>query len=882
VAKEIPEEVSEALSTPERALPASKLTEGLWSYPLLAIGVSLLGIVVAALLVWSTIVRPANANHRQQIQTLQAQNFANFFNVRLEALQRELSDAAAAKDTINALKTYDPATLASQNQVLTQLISTAERVDIIPKGKAEVDLNATTPISFAALDVIKRAETQEYVGPEASQVNQRPVFYAAKPITDSGTVTGVLFAAISMDFFYQPLKILPDNLGQVTVEQQFESATPRSVLQYGADADGNEAPVRIKLNAPSWTLVFKPSESAATSVISAWWLWTPLGVAVALVLAGIYLSFSRLFHALERDSMTLIDYITRIVRGRGGNVDRYNLALFQQIAVAANRYAKRVQPDDDQPPRPVVRNTPTAKAAAAKTSPGKKKVPNIPDAPAAGGDAEAEEEDDFLDVRTTADDDFGANGRLPGIEVSEDVSPIDMGLKLDPSIFRAYDIRGIVKTNLTEDVVYWIGRAFAAEAKQYKMPRAVVGCDGRLSSPALKKSLARGLTEGGLDVTDIGEVPTPLLYYATHALDTGTGIMITGSHNPPEYNGLKMMMGGVTLAEERIAKLRERIEGNKFSEGEGEYDEIEIVDHYLDRVLNDVAVAQPMKVVVDCGNGVAGSVVPRLISELGCEVVPLYCEVDGNFPNHHPDPADPANLEDLITVVKAEKADLGLAFDGDGDRLGLVTDRGEIIWPDKMLMLFARDIVGRNPGADIIFDVKCSRHLNSLISEYGGRPIMWKTGHSHMKAKLKETGALLAGEFSGHICFGERWYGFDDALYSAARLLEILGAESKSASKLFAEFPVTFSTPEIKVNTTESAKFTVMERLSKEGKFADGTITAIDGIRVDYPDGWGLVRPSNTSPVLTLRFEADGQAALDRIQRVFRDQLKKIDPKLTF
>jgi phosphomannomutase / phosphoglucomutase len=309
---------------------------------------------------------------------------------------------------------------------------------------------------------------------------------------------------------------------------------------------------------------------------------------------------------------------------------------------------------------------------------------------------------------------------------------------------------------------------------------------------------------------------------------------------------------------------------------------MQIVDHYLDRVLNDVAVAQPLKVVVDCGNGVAGAVVPRLISELGCEVVPLYCEVDGNFPNHHPDPADPANLKDLITVVKAEKADLGLAFDGDGDRLGLVTERGDIVWPDKLLMLFARDIVGRNPGADIIFDVKCSRHLNSLISEYGGRPIMWKTGHSHMKAKLKETGALLAGEFSGHICFGERWYGFDDALYSAARLLEIVGGESKRVSKLFDEFPVTFTTPEIKVKTTESAKFTVMEKLGKDGDFGDGTVTTIDGIRVDYADGWGLVRPSNTSPVLTLRFEADGQAALDRIQRVFREQLKKIDPKLAF
>ena len=872
MAKDAPDDTSEPLSTPDRGPSGTALTEGLWSYPLLAIGVALAGVVVAALLVWSTIIRPANANHRQQTEAIQAQNYANFFNVRLAALQRELSDAASAQETISALATYDPATIAAQNQRLAHLISAAERVDIIPKGKAAVDLSAKVPISFAALDVIKRAETQEYVGPEASQVNQRPVFYAARPITDAGTVTGVLFAAVSLDFFFEPLKLLPDNLGQVTVEQQFESATARSVMQYGNEPDGSAPAVRIKLNAPTWTLVFRPSESATPAIVSIAWIWTPLLVVIALILAGIYLSYSRLFRALERDSTTLIDYVTRIVRGRGGNVDRYNLAMFQQIAVAANRYAKRVPQENDQPrPAPAARKAPP-KAVTPKKKPGAKAI-ELPEPP----EDLVVEEDDFLDVRSAApvDDNFG-------IEVSEEISPLDSGLKLDPLIFRAYDIRGIVATNLTEDVVYWIGRAFAAEARQQKMSRAVVGCDGRLSSPKLKKSLARGMTEGGIDVTDIGQVPTPLLYYATHALDTGTGVMITGSHNPPEYNGLKMMIAGETLAEQRIQRLRERIEGNKLSDGEGEYDEIEIVDHYLDRVLNDVAVAQPLKVVVDCGNGVAGGVVPRLVSELGCEVVPLYCEVDGNFPNHHPDPADPKNLEDLIRVVKSEKADLGLAFDGDGDRLGVVTDRGTIIWPDKLLMLFARDIVGRNPGADIIFDVKCSRHLNSLVSEYGGRPIMWKTGHSHMKAKLKETGALLAGEFSGHICFGERWYGFDDALYSAARLLEIVGAESKSVSKLFEEFPVTFSTPEIKVNTTEAAKFSVMERLSKEGKFGEGTVTTIDGIRVDYPDGWGLVRPSNTSPVLTLRFEADGQSALDRIQKVFREQLKKIDPKLVF
>ncbi len=881
MAKETSDDSSEPLSTPDRAVLGAGLTRGLWSYPLLAIGVALAGVFVAALLVWSTVVRPADANHLKQTRALQAESFANFFNVRIATMQRELSAAAAANETISALQTYDPATMSAENQRLRALIPNAERVDIVPKGKAEVDLNAKTPISFAALDVIKRAETQEFVGPEASNVNQRSVFYVARPITDAGTVDGVLFAAVSMDFFYQPLKLLPDDFGQIDVEQKFEEGAGRSVLQYGKPVGGGVEPIRIKLNAPAWTLVFKP-RAVAASVISGAWLWTPLAVAIALILAGVYLSYARLFRALERDSLTLIDYVTRIVRGRGGNVDRYGLALFQQIAVAANRYAKRLPEDGDPPRTPQRSPTPTSRGPATSGARSTKQAPLTkqvtPTAPAESADADdLDAEDDFLDVRATDRKDHNF-----GIEVSEDVSPIDLGLKLDPAIFRAYDIRGIVTSNLTEDVVYWVGRAFAAEARQLKVSRAVVGCDGRLSSPALKKSLARGLTEGGIDVTDIGQVPTPLLYYATHALDTGTGIMVTGSHNPPEYNGLKMMLAGETLAEQRIQALRERIVDNHLSEGDGAYDEITIVDHYLERVLNDVAVAQPMKVVVDCGNGVAGGVAPRLIAELGCEVVPLYCEVDGTFPNHHPDPADPANLKDLITVVKAEKANLGLAFDGDGDRLGLVTERGEIIWPDKLLMLFARDIVGRNPGADIIFDVKCSRHLNSLISEYGGRPIMWKTGHSHMKAKLKETGALLAGEFSGHICFGERWYGFDDALYSAARLLEILGAESKSVSRLFAEFPVTFSTPELKINTTDSGKFAVMERLKKEGDFGDGTITAIDGIRVDYPDGWGLIRPSNTSPVLTLRFEADGQAPLDRIQAVFRTQLGKIDSKLAF
>ena len=457
-----------------------------------------------------------------------------------------------------------------------------------------------------------------------------------------------------------------------------------------------------------------------------------------------------------------------------------------------------------------------------------------------------------------------------------------MGLKLSPEIFRAYDIRGITTKNLTDDVVYWIGRAFATEAQANDRDRVAVGRDGRHSSAGLRDALVRGLTEGGCDVIDIGEVPTPLLYFATHALDTGTGVMITGSHNPPDYNGLKMMIAGETLAEGRIQELKNRILENRLDEGNGDVEEMDLADHYLDRVQESVAVAQPCKVVVDCGNGVAGHLAPRLIEELGCEVVPLYCNVDGDFPNHHPDPAEPENLQDLIDVVRDEGADIGLAFDGDGDRLGVVTPAGEIIYPDKLLMLFAQDIVGRNPGADVIYDVKCSRHLNNLISELGGRPIMWRTGHSHMKAKLKETEALLAGEFSGHICFAERWYGFDDALYSAARLLEIVGAQDQNVDELFSQFPTTHSTPEIKITTTETQKFEIIEQLAIGADFGDGTVTDIDGVRVDFSDGWGLVRASNTSPVLSLRFEADDPEALERIKGIFARRLAAIDSALTF
>ncbi|MCL6414298.1 phosphomannomutase/phosphoglucomutase [Aestuariirhabdus sp. Z084] len=462
-------------------------------------------------------------------------------------------------------------------------------------------------------------------------------------------------------------------------------------------------------------------------------------------------------------------------------------------------------------------------------------------------------------------DDYGAGDEVPA------------------SIFRAYDIRGVVGDTLQSSTVRLLGMALGSEALEQGESTLVVGFDGRLSSPEISDTLAAGIMETGCNVINIGMVPTPVLYYATHELDANSGVMVTGSHNPPDYNGFKIVINGTTLANESIQALYQRIVKGDFARGKGEHSQVDLRENYIERIRDDVAIAKPLKVVIDCGNGVAGDIAPRLFEELGCDVIPLFCDVDGNFPNHHPDPGKPANLKDLIERVKAEGADLGIAFDGDGDRVGVVTDQGKIIYPDRLLMMFAKDVVSRNPGADIIFDVKCTRRLTSLISGYGGRPVMWKTGHSLIKAKMKETGALLAGEMSGHIFFKERWYGFDDGLYSAARLLEILGVESRPAGELFASFPEGLSTPEINIDVTEENKFALVDKLvqlGRDGKFGKGSITDIDGLRVDYPVGWGLVRASNTTPVLVLRFEADSKGALDKLQALFKQQLLAVDSEL--
>lgn len=457
---------------------------------------------------------------------------------------------------------------------------------------------------------------------------------------------------------------------------------------------------------------------------------------------------------------------------------------------------------------------------------------------------------------------------------------------LSKTIFKAYDIRGVLDSTLDAGIARKIGQAFGAAALAKGERKVVIGRDGRLSGLALAAALAEGLREAGVDVIDLGMVATPMVYFATNVLDAHSGIMVTGSHNPPDYNGFKMVLAGEAIYGDAIQALYQSIERGDFkpAASQGAYATHDIKDEYIQRIAGDVRIARPIKIAVDAGNGVAGAFVGELYRAMGCEVTELFCEVDGHFPNHHPDPAHPENLEDLIAAVRDGDAEIGLAFDGDGDRLGVVTKDGQIIFPDRQMMLFSADVLSRNPGAEILYDVKCTRHLGPWIAQHGGRPLMWKTGHSLVKAKLKETGAPLGGEMSGHIFWKDRWFGFDDGLYTGARLLEIL-TRSADPSAVLNALPKASSTPELHLHLQEGENFALIEKLRKEAQFPGAQqVVDIDGLRVEYADGFGLARGSNTTPVVVLRFEGETPEALARIQKEFARVIlaAKPDAKLPF
>ena len=693
-------------------------------------------------------------------------------------------------------------------------------VRLNPPGGAQLDEAGAAPLNFAALDLLRRAERGTPPA-EAYRVGDRWLLYSAAAVRDaSGRLLGSLLLVSDLQRLLDRLPPQPAAVGQLQLLQQFPDSPPQLLLQRG---EGSGAPRRWPSAHPYWQLELRPGAALQPAAPPA---WTAL-LAGLLALGG----------ALG-----------------GAAAQRRRPA---EAPAAAVRPAASPTP----PPEPPPTGEPRRAAAVLARTAAQQTAPAITDV------------FDLFDPEP-------ASPEPPSMERQAQMNSTTNAPRLPAGIFRAYDIRGVVGDTLTAETAYWIGRTIGSESRACGEPEVVVGRDGRLSGPELAGALINGLRDSGCNVTDVGMVPTPVLYFATNVLGARSGVMVTGSHNPPDYNGFKIVIAGQTLANERIQALHQRLENNDLSSGAGSLTEVDVLEQYHQRIAGDIVLGRPLKVVVDCGNGVAAINAPQLIADLGCEVIPLFCEVDGTFPNHHPDPGKPENLEDLIAAVKAHGADVGLAFDGDGDRVGVVTNEGEMIFPDRLLMLFARDVLSRNPGADVIFDVKCTRGLASLISGYGGRPLMWKTGHSLIKAKMKETGALLAGEMSGHIFFKERWYGFDDGIYSAVRLLEILSLEKRSAAEVFADFPVALSTPEINIKVTDERKFALIEALQRDAQWGEAKLFTLDGVRVDYPRGWGLVRASNTTPVLVLRFEADDAAELARIQEVFRTQLKAVAPDL--
>ncbi|MEL7400059.1 MAG: phosphomannomutase/phosphoglucomutase, partial [Pseudomonadota bacterium] len=481
----------------------------------------------------------------------------------------------------------------------------------------------------------------------------------------------------------------------------------------------------------------------------------------------------------------------------------------------------------------------------------------------------SDEDADVLDLQETSE-----------ILVDE-VEAIPETETLPDTIFRAYDIRGLAHEQLTPELAEKIGQAIASEALSAGESCLYVGRDGRTSSPELSQAMIAGVLSTGCDVINLGVIPTPLLYFATCEFpESKSGIMVTASHNPAEYNGFKIVIDGTTLADDQILQIKSRIIKGDYYQGDGEEIEQSVIPEYIDRIFSDVALAGDVKIVIDAANGVTANVAPQLFEELGCEVVPLFCELDGSFPNHNPDPTREENLQALILEVQNSQADLGVAYDGDGDRLVIVTPKGNIIWPDRLLMLFAKDIVSRNPGADVLYDVKCTRELTSIVSSYGGRPIMWKTGHSHLKAKMHETGALIGGELSGHIFIKDRWYGFDDGMYATARLLEIMTLRDQDIDSMFDSFPNLPSTPEILVPVEEQQKFGIIKALVEKGDFQSGKAVTLDGLRVEFSKGWGLVRASNTSAALTLRFEAEDEEVIEQMKMLFKRELTKVAPSI--
>ncbi|MCG3201939.1 MAG: hypothetical protein NFCOHLIN_01811 [Gammaproteobacteria bacterium] len=814
------------------------------------------GVLLATLLLLA--LSPVSPRAAENAEKAEAQAAASAVEERVAAAAQQLARLAARPAIAELLRTGSPGQLEPKAAELAAGIQGALKLRLIPRGSANTDTDPAAPLTFGSLAMITRAETDAQPVPAEVQVFGTPGQHLAlvQRVEDAQGLAGVLHLSLNLEPIAQAFSA---SGAQARVELRQDTGGPKPwVVAVTSEA----APPRDR------AVAFLPV--AGTSMRVAY--WPKLGAA-PVPEPG--------------------------VAPAGGEWGTLLLTALLVLAAAAGAawFLLRRRPRVVAPKAEAGMQFKGAIAAILQGAyPGVEQfIPALPPRAAKLGPANAAEQEMLASIAARAAAAAGAARPASGLEVTEQEPPTTI-MKVPPvptppapgpaspldAIFRTYDIRGVVGKALTEETVYLIAKALGSEAAAQGQPVVVVGRDGRNSSPGLAKVLMQGLRDSGRDIIDIGMVPTPVLYFATHYLDTGSGVMLTGSHNPPQYNGMKVVLNGQALSGDGIKAIQRRMQSRDFTAGDGALEVTDIVPEYIQRITEDIPIAldKALRIVMDCGNSVSGVVAPRLLTALGHDVIELYCDVDGNFPNHHPDPSQPENLTDLIHAVRKNQADLGLAFDGDGDRLGVVDAEGNIIWPDRQMMLYARDVLSRNRGAEIIFDVKCTRHLPRVIKAAGGKPVMWKTGHSLIKAKMRETGSPLAGEMSGHIFFKERWYGFDDAMYAAARLVEILVGDGRPPKQVFAGLPGGVATAELRIDMPESRHTAFMQKLVSSAQFEGAEVCTIDGLRVDFPDSWGLMRPSNTTPALVARFEGDDAEALARIQAEFRTLIQKVDGSL--
>ncbi|MGV6826274.1 MAG: phosphomannomutase/phosphoglucomutase [bacterium] len=733
----------------------------------------------------------------------------------------------AQQQTREALASADEAALRELGKRYAAQIEGVDEVILVANTARPDGSFVGEQGSYAAADMIRRViRTGRVVNVEAHQLDTRtPIIAIAVPVLDGEKVLGAVYSNNNVDMLRKRVDAMSNARSAFAINQK--AGGKRASLYSAKQFKDGSGVVRTSIPGTSWEVAIMVGAIDIDAI-----RLMAIGLLVLLVVAMLlFWVQGRLDKDLTHD-LELVKELTGSVLKRSGSATVVpKLADTQEVVEGLNALAKA--------------NYVSAKMAEHDAPTPEQEVANE------------------LNVDVPA---------VPAVEAAT------IG-ELPESIFRAYDIRGVVGDTLTNDIAQLLGQALGTMAQEHGEKALIIGRDVRLSSQDLAEGLAAGILSTGCDVIDLGEVPTPLVYYATNTLQSHSGIMVTGSHNPPEYNGFKIVMGGQPLAEQGLQDLRERMLMAEFKSGKGSMSQKhQITSEYIRRISEDVQLAEPRKVVVDGGNGVAGPLMVELLRELGCEVIELFCEPDGNFPNHHPDPGKPENLASLVLEVQAQQADVGLALDGDGDRLGVVDNSGKLVSPDMLIMLLASDILQRHPGVDIVYDVKSSAHLASHILSNGGRPIMWKTGHTRIKAKMKETGALLGGEFSGHIFIKERWFGFDDGAYTAARLMEILCADPQPVAKFFADLPRSVSTSEIQMDFKEGENFALMETMKQNADFGDANVIDIDGLRVEYPDGWGLVRPSNTTPALIFRFEGKSKMSLDEIKGRFRSLLENVAP----